>query len=374
MKGSTGLVEADRAVEAGHVPDRPAPRWVEHDLFADAVTVDAPVAALGADPQASKPVALPRRRRYCPFTMRTSLDHLPASKQRELQRIQAILFEEFEDAVRLATSAKKKAGRILRIILFGSFARGTWVEDQANGYLSDWDLLIIVNRDELTDVATYWYKAEDRFGRPGGIKRPVNLIVHTLSEVNNALAQGQYFFKDIVEEGITLYELSGHPLVDPRPLSPDKAYEMAKGYFDEWYPSIARRLRIARTEIEAAGIPPNPKWLNDAAFTLHQAVERAYGCLLLACTQYLPKTHNLARLRSLARNIDTRLEAAWPSDNRLARRRFQLLKHAYVDARYSLHYKIDVEDLEWLAGCVEQLRELVALVCKERLDELKSRG
>jgi hypothetical protein len=35
--------------------------------------------------------------------MRTDLDHLPANKQRELERVKQIIFEEFEDALALAT-------------------------------------------------------------------------------------------------------------------------------------------------------------------------------------------------------------------------------------------------------------------------------
>jgi len=40
--------------------------------------------------------------------MRTDLDHLPANKQRELERVVEILFEEFGDA----TAGRKKLGRI----------------------------------------------------------------------------------------------------------------------------------------------------------------------------------------------------------------------------------------------------------------------
>ncbi len=43
--------------------------------------------------------------------MKTDLDHLPANKQRELERVKQIIFEEFEDALALATmNWKKKDG------------------------------------------------------------------------------------------------------------------------------------------------------------------------------------------------------------------------------------------------------------------------
>src|SRR3546814_6103685 len=58
----------------------------------------------------------------------------------------------------------RRNGRILKVILFGSYARGDWVEapQDANQYRSDYDILVIVNQNELADRATYWADAERR--------------------------------------------------------------------------------------------------------------------------------------------------------------------------------------------------------------------
>ena len=53
--------------------------------------------------------------------MRSGLDHLPAQKQRELERVVQIIFEEFDDALALATQDWKRKGRISKIILYGSY-------------------------------------------------------------------------------------------------------------------------------------------------------------------------------------------------------------------------------------------------------------
>jgi len=84
--------------------------------------------------------------------MRAGLDHLPAAKRRELERVARVLFDEFEDAVKNRLSDKRKGGRILKLILFGSYARGDWVEDRASGYISDYDLLVVVNSETFTDL------------------------------------------------------------------------------------------------------------------------------------------------------------------------------------------------------------------------------
>ncbi len=54
------------------------------------------------------------------------LAHLPDRKRRELQHAVRILFEEFEDAQKTKLSDKARRGRILKLVLFGSYARGDW--------------------------------------------------------------------------------------------------------------------------------------------------------------------------------------------------------------------------------------------------------
>jgi predicted nucleotidyltransferase len=155
--------------------------------------------------------------------MRTDLDHLPPVKQRELERVVRILFEEFGEATAIANSDWKKKGRILKIILYGSYARGGWVDEPhtAKGYQSDYDLLIIVNDDRLTDRVEYWAKAEERLIRELSITKtlrtPVNFIVHSLHEVNDGLAHGRYFFMDVKAEGIALYQSDDSELHTPKP-------------------------------------------------------------------------------------------------------------------------------------------------------------
>ena len=71
--------------------------------------------------------------------MRTGLDHLPLAKQRELDRVVEMIFQGFREATQNATGRKKSA-RIVKIILFGSYARGDWVDAplDANQYKSAW--------------------------------------------------------------------------------------------------------------------------------------------------------------------------------------------------------------------------------------------
>jgi predicted nucleotidyltransferase/HEPN domain-containing protein len=296
--------------------------------------------------------------------MRTNIDHLPQVQQDELARVVRILMEEFETATGRATQPWKRNGKIYKIILFGSYARDDWVDEPENGYQSDFDLLIVVSHRDLTEIADYWYVAEDRILRDDAIGRPVNIIVHSIDEVNQALKRGEYFWVDIVRDGIALYELAGHPLAAPIPASASDALQMAEGYFTDWIAKVDSALKGAQFYLEQAE-------LNDAAFTLHQATERAYCCFLLVRTLYFPRSHNIKFLRSLAEDNEPRLIEAWPRATKLDRRRFELLKRAYVEARYSANYEIGREDLEALMQSVRRLRDLVEQVSRERLDELR---
>lgn len=302
------------------------------------------------------------------MTMRDDLTHLPPRQQEELERAVGILMEEFEKAIALGNHAWKRGGRILKVILFGSYARNDWVDEPENGYQSDFDLLIVVSHEKLTDIAEYWYIAEDRILRDPLIDRQVNIIVHDLAEVNRSLRRGEYFWADLVRDGIALYELPNHPLAAPMPLTPADALGMAERYYEKYISSAAEWLELAHHALHRG---PTGEWPNKAAFNLHQATETIYACFLLTTSLYFPRSHNIKFLRSLAEDKEPRLVEAWPRATKAERRRFEMLKRAYVEARYSANYDIGIEDLDALFVCVKRLRDIVAKLCKERIRDLR---
>ncbi len=295
--------------------------------------------------------------------MRDTLDHLPKSRQRELAHVVRVLFEEFEAVHARGNQKWAKQGRILKLVLYGSFARGDWVDDPVGGYRSDYDILVLVSDERLTEFE-FWSPAEDRLMRDTTITNvltaPVSLIVHSLNDVNAQLERGRPFFVDIVKQGVALYDAEGFCFASPRDLPPAEALIEAKANFDGWYPKITSAVRGAARYIEDGEIA-------DAAFTLHQAAERAYHCALLVLTLYSPKSHRLNFLRSQAEQIAPELIAAWPRDDRFSRRCFELLRQAYVNARYSPQYEIADDELRWLGERVGVLQTLVKQVCKARL-------
>ncbi len=82
-----------------------------------------------------------------------------------------------------------------KVILFGSHAYGNPTPD------SDVDLLVVMN---TTAPATERYLVVSRLLRPRPF--PVDILVKTPQEVQQALEKGDFFIDEIVSQGKVLYE------------------------------------------------------------------------------------------------------------------------------------------------------------------------
>jgi predicted nucleotidyltransferase/HEPN domain-containing protein len=302
--------------------------------------------------------------------VKTSLDHLPEAKREELARVLEILFRGFEEATKNKMSTRKR-GSILKVVLYGSYARGDWVDDPKSGYRSDYDLLVVVSSDQLTDVAEYWADTDEKLLQAYAIAHeltaPAHFIVHSLSEVNRELARGRPFFVDIVRDGIALYEAPDHPFAKPQKLSAEEAHKEAQANFDQWFESGGDFFAQAKFAVANGRA-------NVAAFELHQATERLYHCALLTLTLYSPKSHKLNFLRSQAERVAPELIPAWPRGERFEKRCWELLRRAYVEARYSANYSITPKELAWLVDRVEDLQRRVEESCRKYLDQTRPRN
>lgn len=295
--------------------------------------------------------------------MKKALKSLPASKRRELDQAVEILTSSFAEAISTRKAERLKHGRILKIILFGSYARGDWVEDPVGRYFSDFDLLIVVDHEDLAEPE-FWAKAEQRLlshsvGQ-GAWKTPVSIIVHSLDDVNHQLERGRYFFIDIVRDGIVLMDTGGVVFREPKVLDDAVALSEARRYFKDWLESSASFQRSAGHSIADGD-------LKLAAFHLHQTAEHLYHGLLLVLTLYSPKSHKIIALRRMSEALVPELTEVWPADTKFKRRAFELLRAAYVKARYSPHYRITTDELAWLMERVGLLREKVTDACVRHL-------
>jgi len=300
--------------------------------------------------------------------MKRPLRKLPAGKRRELDHAVSILRDTFAETVSTRKAPRLRDGKILKIILFGSYARGDWVHDPVGRYFSDFDLLVVVDHEDLTDLE-FWEAANERLlaeiATGSQLRTPVTFIVHSLEDVNRKLELGRYFFTDILRDGIQLFAEPGVSFSTPQPLSPATALEESQEYFDDWMESVEESLETARFT-RSRGF--NKK----TAFLLHQSVEALYIGLLLVLTLHSPKAHNLVHLRKMTEPLVPRLAEAWPHETKFQKRCFELLRSAYVKSRYSKHYKISDEELAYVTERVAVLREIVRDAAEARLSELRN--
>lgn len=285
--------------------------------------------------------------------METSLKHLPIPKQEELQLI-------------VETICKSKL-RPEMIILFGSYSRGDWVEDvyQEDGityeYRSDFDLLIVAETAEQVNFRTPWRKLEKSFLQSSKIQTPVSLIGIDIQALNVNLSKGQYFFTDIQNEGILLYDSEKFILEETRELSSlDRRSEAIK-YYKLWFSKAAKFQKIFK-------FCQSEKDYNEAAFILHQVVEYLFTTTLLVFTNHRPKLHDLKELEAMADSQYTGIGAMFPKSTEDQKRIFELLRTAYTEARYNENYRITKEELEWLGERVEKLQDMTERICKEKIE------
>lgn len=282
--------------------------------------------------------------------MKTILPELSEIKQHELKALKDILLELHPDLV--------------MIILFGSYARGDWIEEKSdNGvyfeYQSDYDIFVVTKTPQQTKrIETNLRSLDDALRRV--IKTPISLIAHSIEYFNKRLGEGQYFFLDVKREGICLYDNKYFALAEARKLNPHDRKYLAQEDFKFWFEKATKfsegfKFYFAQNDFTMA------------VFMLHQVTERLYTAVLLVFTRYKPKTHDIGKLSQLVCGLAPQFLTIFPTGSEEEKHRFELLRSAYVDARYKMAYSITREELLWLEERVKHLRTLTEKQCAEKI-------
>lgn len=108
-----------------------------------------------------------------------------------------------------------------------------------------------------------------------------------------------------------------------------------------------------------------------ATFIQHQVTEQLYSTILLVFTRYKPSTHDLEKLTQRVASVEPPFLSIFPQGTEEERKRFELLRKAYVDARYKPSYSISAEELQWLANRVQQLQRLTEERCKDKITRVE---
>lgn len=268
--------------------------------------------------------------------------------------------------IRLIAKELSKIKWVEKTILFWSFARWNFVIEDITEenkttrcYKSDYDILIILKYYKK-DLPLKISLELSRISKVYWIDRSINEVVEWINHINRMLEEKRYFYYDIVKEGILLFDTWKLQLSKPKKLSPTEKLKIQNEDFKIRFKSWDEFFIDSKNALN--------RWsYNNSAFYLHQSIERYVTTLLLVKTWYRPKTHDMKDFINFMWDIDDRFKKWFNLENKEEKRKFDLLRKAYVDARYSYNYRITKQELNFLEEKTLILKELVEVLCRQEI-------
>jgi HEPN domain-containing protein len=248
-----------------------------------------------------------------------------------------------------------------KIILFGLHAgtSGTSHHTDLHPTLKFYDLLVIVG----DTGAREGFEIQDIIESSCKPLAPTTVIVHDIEYVNSRLQEGNFFFYEIHQNGVLLYDAKTSPLARPSTPNLDYVWSLANYEFTQWS-------RQARVFYEAALFAKQLHHNRISIFLLHQATEQMYQAIILTHTGFKPTTHNIDKLRRYTIRLSIDLALIFPKDSAEETRLFNLLVASYIGGRYKTDFSVSDEDLGLLISRAEQLISTGEKLCILRLQFL----
>jgi HEPN domain-containing protein len=162
-----------------------------------------------------------------------------------------------------------------------------------------------------------------------------------------------------------LYSSGRVPLPEIKELNLKERKYYAQKDFDNWFES-------ANNFFTTYELCLQKEMFKNAAFELHQATERFYTAVLLTFTGYKPKLHDLEKLGIRVQTLSNEFKDIFPKETQKEKDLFDLLKRAYVEARYNMSYEVTKEELEYLAERVKLLQATTEKACKEKIESFET--
>ena len=274
-----------------------------------------------------------------------------------------------QDLQQLAELIRENVKQVEMIILFGSYAKNKYVDyDQRvefgtpTYYMSDYDIVILTRKPIGAIESSLYEKIKDRFFE--NKNRPFHthpqFVNYGIDEFNYALSKAHYFETEIKRDGVILYDSGAYKLARRRKLDYTEIRERAQKYFDD---------KFGRANDFLDGV----KFYSDtnrylmASFHLHQSAENFLRTIPMVFILYGHKSHNLSELMNATKKYAPEIFKALPRDTPEEKRLFDLLQRAYIESRYNPDFEVTKEDIDALIPKVEQLRDIVEKVCRERI-------
>lgn len=225
--------------------------------------------------------------------MKKSIAYLPKRKQ--------------EDLIFFVREINKRLPQAEIIILYGSYATGKYVEYDERvefgiptSFMSDYDILVVTNGIIYNDVSHKLENIEDLYYLQSENNTPVQFIHDDIKTLNAQLEEGRYFYTQVKQEGVILYDSGNFKLARRRKLNFKEIQQQAQEYFDDKFKKANEFL------IDTENSYLRGSYVQ-ASFYLHQTFENFYHTIRLSFTLRKNKQHNLARLSSCVRRYSPEL-------------------------------------------------------------------
>ena len=264
------------------------------------------------------------------------------------------------------------------IWLFGSYARGDFINDRRisedgaiTEYQSDVDILVVldapmhpnrVNQNErlIKKLAKRVDNVALDLNEHPDIDRNIHLIYETLDRFNDALNHSEYFYLDVVNEGVVLVDNQA-PMAEPQQMPAVKRREYGIRYFEDLFGQVLEFQQSFEFHYQRGHNAL-------AMFSLHQLTEHLFKVYLLVKTHYKPRTHKIWDLRKRVKKLDEHIVSIFPRETEDQQKQFAFLCEAYIDSRYKTQYTVDQSVLDALAERVQVFEHWVYKECLETID------
>ncbi|MBQ7822963.1 MAG: HEPN domain-containing protein [Bacteroidaceae bacterium] len=290
--------------------------------------------------------------------MKTDVSQLPVYAQNDLRKIVSLITEHLPECE--------------MIILYGSYARGTAVRYDEKiefgiltTFMSDYDILVVTSGRNVEEVGSILETVDALYYKRPEQQVPIQFINEDIEKLNSDLSEGRYFYTEVKRDGILLYDSGRCKLARARKLNFEEIGEQAEEYFNE-------KFNYADDFLDFAKYGYLNKKYRMVSFLLHQACENYFYSLRLVHTLKNSKQHNLAKLLGSTRKYSPeRIRSVFPRDTKEEKRLFDLLKRAYVEARYNPKFEVTKEDIDVLTLKTQALREITYKTCIDRMEYYK---
>jgi len=282
--------------------------------------------------------------------MKTSIEKLEKHKREELIQILEVILNIWKNYIKPEY-----------IIIFWDYIKNN---KNIINLVREWDtlveyktiiqILVITRKPAQEKNMTLSREIMSKIKNIKEIKSAVNIIIQDIYSFNDWIEQKMYFYLNILNEWIMLYNSGRFKLKQAKSIWIEEIKQIQKDDFGHMYEIACEFIKDYKNAYNRASYKLS-------LFYLHQSVEFLLTCYLLVKVWYKPKTHDIDILYTKIKE-QTKEFNYW-FDLKNENYYFEILRWAYINSRYNKDYVVNRQDILFLEIKVLSLRELVRKEC-----------